>query len=375
MRSHALATKFIATFFAIALYTTPSFSACTGAASPMAGRAVGMDILNVRPGTDYSQNLGQLQSLPGSYQHFSVNWSSIETTDGKGSNSGRLEDSNNYLSMINSVATSSKTKITLIIRPIDTTGRKTPADLSDMNFNDPIMVKRFEKALDFIFTKIEPTNLVDVMIGNEVDTYNPGSDKDFWIEYANFLHAITVYVNTKYPHIPVGFVGTFKGLSDPSIKTPDGWPAQQVLQTFAKFVNVVGVTYYPLADDFKVRSPNEATQDLDKMAAAYPSQIKFHFTEVGYPSASENASSPEQQAAFYCAFMKAWDKQKDRIPYVSFLRLNDLSNSEVAGTASAYGLSSNTFTAYLRTLGLVDEHGTEKPALKTLKDELKRRGL
>ena len=213
------------------------------------------------------------------------------------------------------------------------------------------------------------------MIGNEVDNFDPGADHNFWVGYAQFLAAVHGYVTSNHPGLAVGFTATLDGWTLPGRTTHDGWPTAQVLTTFASNVDAAGVTYYPLNADFTMKSPSVVQGDLAALVSAVPSQVPIHLQEVGYATSPTCASSEVAQASFLCEVFAAWDAHADRIPRLSWLRLNDVSESQALALAGPYGTTATTFTEYLRTLGLHQVTGQAKAAYAALSTETARRGF
>lgn len=235
---------------------------CNESITVKGSRSLGMDILDATETGTYADNLSALQTLHAQYETLHLTWTSIETTSGSGTTSGTLADPSNALASFNSIANTYGIKLALTIRPIDATGKTVPSDLSSLDFNHASITARFRKVIDFVLTKIDRNNLTAIMIGNEVDDYNPSSDTNFWIEYAQFLSDIKTYVNATYPGLLIGFTATANGWISSTKTTPDGWPTQSTLQTWANYVNVVGVTYYPLNTDWSMKSPTVVSSDF-----------------------------------------------------------------------------------------------------------------
>jgi hypothetical protein len=340
-------------------------------------RKLGMDILDVNQGETFDDNLAHAQAAHASYLTLHLPWTAIEISSGAGEASGTLVDPGTppALSTFAALAQSSGMKLSLTLRPIDATGKTVPADLAALDFDDPIVVKRFERVIDFVLTRIAPEHLVNLMVGNEVDGFDPGNDTDFWIEYAALLSAVRTYVNASHPGLPLGFTATLPGLVDPERKTRDGWPTRETLRAWAEQVDVVGVTYYPLHDDFTMRAPSVAAADFTALVASVPSDKPIHIQELGYASSASVSASEALQAQFYCEALHAWDERAERIRRLAVLRLNDVSEAKAEALAGPYGVSTPAFIEYLRTLGLRTASGVAKPAYELLVQQAGARGL
>jgi hypothetical protein len=304
-------------------------------------------------------------------------WTAIETTAGSGTQSGTLVDPGTppALAGFDGLATTSGVLLSLTIRPVDATGKTVPADLVSLDFGSATVIQRFENVVDFVLGRIAPAHLVSVMIGNEVDNFDPGPDHNFWVGYAQFLAAVRAYIGAKYPGLPVGFTATLSGWTTPGGTTRDGWPTQQVLTTWASHVDAAGVTYYPLNQDFTMKPPTVVSNDLAALVAAVPAPLPIFLQEVGYATSATCGSSEAAQAQFLCEVLAAWDANAARIPRMALLRLNDVTQAQAASLAGPYGTTAATFTEYLRTLGLRTVVGQPKAAYTTLVGEAGRRGF
>jgi hypothetical protein len=357
---------------------TPDASAgvpCEYEAASAGKRQLGIDMLDVNANEDFGVNVARAADLHVRYHTLHLAWTAIETTAGNAGSSGTLVDPDSALRTLTAFASEQHLGLSLTLRPIDATGKTVPSDLAGLNFNDPVFIARFEKLLDFVLSHFPSQRLVNVMIGNEVDNYDPRGDTDFWIEYAQFLAAIHTYATTKYPSVPIGFTATWDGLTDSTRKTRDGWPTQQVLQTFAKQVDVVGATYYALGADFMHRPPTSVSADLAALVAAVPDDKPIHIQEAGYASAPQTGSSEAAQARFYCELLHGWDLHAERILRLAALRLNDVTTNQAAQLAGPYGLSNPAFLEYLRTLGLRNANGVAKPAFTVFARGATQRGF
>lgn len=108
----------------------------------------------------------------------------------------------------------------------------------------------------------------------------------------------------------------------------------------------------------------------------YPEK-PVYMMEVGYPSSSICQSSEQKQAEFIQQVFYAWDNYQDRIKYINFLWLHDLSASQVIRFQQYYGLSEPKFGEFLRTLGLrtYESTGVDKKAFSILVSQAKLRNL
>ncbi len=129
------------------------------------------------------------------------------------------------------------------------------------------------------------------------------------------------------------------------------------------------LTYYPLqADAFSAESPDAPLTDFPKMiqlAGGLPVVLQ----EVGYPSADLLDSSEAEQAQFVHSVFAAWKAAGDRIPFLDFFLLHDMTDDFCSTLESYYGVKHPNFHAYLCTLGLRQSDGTPKQAWQAFVDE------
>lgn len=324
------------------------------------GRLIGLDLLNLTKTNTFEDNLDLADDLEIEFISLHIPWTSLETSPEV------LTDPNSTLFLLNQTAEDEKFLFSLTIRPIDLTGKTVPSDLENLRFNDEEMIDRFKKVIDFVFTIFEAETFLNIQIGNEIDGYDTSSeDVGFWSDYAEFLSEINSYIKSTYGDVQVGFTGTLSGLVD----NPDRFNA------LVDEVDHLGVTYYPIKDNFDVKSPTDVDDDFDDLLDAYTG-TPIYVQELGYQSSSENNSSEGKQADFYCNFFAYWDQHIDEIKSAMIVRLNDLSLEDATNSAIPYGISDEGFIEYLRTLGIrtFEGEGSEKEAFEVIKDHLDERG-
>lgn len=340
-----------------------NFSAteCKVTSTPKGKRLMGMDLLDETPSSDFSNNFTLAQEVGIDFIGVHLQWTTLEPQP------MTYEDPSGALVLFNDFIEANDLKFSLTLRPIDLTGKTVPEDLETTRFNDPELIARFKAVIDFVFTKIDYKRLTSLQVGNEIDGYDYSNEHpDFWSDYGAFLWEINSYADANYPGLKVGFTATHKGLTHGSLSNAG------IFTALASVVDVLGVTYYPIDADYKVEAPETAAADLASLVAAYK-DIPIYLQEVGYPSASANASSEEMQAQFVCQFFQAWDTYSAEIPLVSWVRLHDASLDGAKQLAGPYGLTEDGFIEFLRTLGLRTHNGQDKAAFTMLKEQAQNR--
>lgn len=322
-------------------------------APPKGDRLVGLDLLNLSESGSFDDNINLGKDLGIDYISLHVLWSDLEPEPGS------YADPHDALLLLGQYAADNDLKFSLTIRPIDLTGKTVPTDLTTTRFNDTKMISRFKSLLDYVFTRLDSTVLLNVMIGNEIDGYNTSAEPaSFWEDYGVFLQEMKDYLPMQ-----MGYTGTLYGLTD----NPE--PFQELLSS----VDILGVTYYPLESDFTVKSPEVVLQELRQFTQTF-TDIDIYLQEAGYPSDKRNNSSESQQAIFYCKLLTAWDSLSHRIKAANIIRLYDLSKQEAQNSAAAYNIGNRAFCEYLRSLGIREFDNNPKHAYGVIWEGLEARG-
>lgn len=350
---------------------------CSSTPVAKGSRQFGMDILDVPSVGSYSDSFSNLKALGGNFQTFHVNWSDIEGA-GSGTTSGAFTDPSGGLAALNSLANSDGIKVTLKIHPVDVPGKFVPSDLTASRFNTNVMKTRARAMLDFVFTRISPSNVTHLILGNEVDAYNPGADTNFWLDYPDFLFDINSYLVANHPTVKLGFILTARGATDSSVilASSSGQRSVDVLgdSGWAAAVDLIGITYYPLDTNFQVKSNSLVSSMFQNIVNFTTKQI--HIEEVGYATSTTSLGSDNLQAEFYCEVFKAWDTHANRIPSLAILRMVDKSRADSESVATTYGLSGNeNFIEYIRSLGIRTNLNQTKRSYAVIQEELQNRGF
>ncbi|NOT35261.1 MAG: hypothetical protein HOP12_14045 [Candidatus Eisenbacteria bacterium] len=237
---------------------------------------------------------------------------------------------------------------------INTTVRETPADLNGLAWNDPVLLARFDTALDSLLSVMERHDCMALAIGNEVDAYFATHASEF----PAYLELVGRGVRRAHAAIPGLAVGVTT--ISPVRSTNAAWGAQLNDST-----DVAIYTYYPFqfAQDFQVMPAATLDADFDAMSASSPSR-PWALQEIGYPSATSNGSSPAQQAEFMRRFQSRMAREsRDRLLFANWFLMSDWSSATVWDLVTYYGGGSTPgFVGFLGSLGLRDTLGNGKPA-------------
>lgn len=331
----------------------------TSNAVALGDRLIGLDLLNTNESNDFDHNIALAKELNIDFIALHTTWSGLESIPNV------YGDPFEALSLLGQIAKENGFQFSLTIRPIDATGKTVPTDLETQRFNNPQIIDRFKSLVDFIFTKVEPSVLLSLQIGNEIDLYDTSNEHaEFWSDYGQFLWEAKQHIVQHYPSVKTGFTCTYHGLMTNTA----------IFKSLQEAVDILGVTYYPLTAAFDVKSPDAIHEDLNNLVSEFTTKPIF-LQEVGYQSSAVNNSSEQKQATFFCHFFEAWDNHRDRIKTANIVRLNDLSEDEAVTSAGPYGISSPAFISYLRTLGIrtYDGDGTNKKTFETIRANIKAR--
>ena len=322
---------------------------------PKGGRILGIDA-NETDSVDYNTAFALAKEAGVQAVSLSLNWDSFETEPEKYG----LEP--NYLQIANLYYPPRDTSLNLSIRPVDTNGKRLPADLKGKKLSDPVVIERFNKFLDYALETLKDTGLNFLAVGNEIDIPFGGNAQE-WEEYGVFLKEAANHVHKIKPGLPVGAVITLNGLNE---------NRQEQSKKIGQLSDIVITTYYPMTET-AVKNSGEVEKEVENLLKNYPDR-PIYFAEAGMPTTSLLGSSQEKQAQFIKTMFQIWDKNISRIKLVSFSWLNDISESQSRNFEKYYGSSDPKFLGFLQTLGLMDREGKAKKGYDALKAEAKARG-
>lgn len=254
--------------------------------------------------------------------------------------------------------------IDLTIAPINTNKLEVPSDLTNISFNSNLMINRFNILLDSIKVHVPNLTISSLVIGSEHDVYL-GANASKWAEYTVFYDSVSLHARKLWPGLKIASELTFNGIVS--------------LNTYAQILNTnsdyIGLSYYPLNNDFTVKPTSAIPFDFSTLVGLYPSK-PICFYQYGYPSSPLCNSSETLQAQFITQTFTSWDLYASNIKMIDFTWLNDLSVADVNYYGTYYGITDQKFLSYLASLGLRtwDGNGTNKMAFIELQCQAKQRG-
>lgn len=323
---------------------------------PKGNRILAVDV-NTAESNDYNAAFAMAKGVGMQDIGLSLDWRDIESETGK--------YDGKWLSIANMYYPKTGTGLTLNLRPIHNCRKMMPVDLETLKLDDPRMIGRFEKLLDFVFAQIPDTKLDALVIGSEIDVYLGASD-DLWREFTAFYKTVGAYAKTKRPGMKVASESTLSGVLG---------AAKGKFIELNRYSDLIGVSHYPIEGTFSVQDPSMVGKVFDDVTALYPKRT-ICFYQWGYPSSPMLNSSEAKQARFVRETFKAWDRHAVQVQLVDFTWLHDLPQSSLDADARYYGLSDPRFIEFLRTLGMrtYPGQGRDKESFRTLKSEAKARG-
>lgn len=258
--------------------------------------------------------------------------------------------------------------LTVVINPISRNEISLPTDLAPLEWNNEILLSRFDALLYGIYYHYPTVNINRVIIGEEVDIYL-GEDEDKWLAYKEFFNYARNKLHSYYGNtIKVGVSTSFSSLN--LLETKD-----YALDLHSQ-ADVISISYFPRNRDYTFRSVIHISRDLEYLKAI-AGEKKVFFQECGYPSAPSCNSSIELQRQFVAEIFRGWDMYDNTFESIHFTWLKDKNEEEVAEILQESGMGESVyisrFADFLRTSGLQGKT-SEKPAIQQLKIEAEARG-
>jgi hypothetical protein len=247
-------------------------------------------------------------------------------------------------SIVRGVRPAPATEVMVIPAAIETTARSVPADLRRAPWDGRRMVRRYGTLIDRI-AKLSGRQVTTISIANEADVYLAAHPREL-PAFLRFAQTELSRLRRRLPWARIGVTVTASGMMGDH---------PRIARALARLGTATIVTYYPLGDGYRPRSPHAPLTDIPHLvglAGGRPLVIQ----EAGYPTAARLGSSPIAQATFVRDVFTAVNRQPAAIPFLSFYSLFDLP------AQACHGSRSDDQLAFLCSLGLHDRTGAAKPA-------------
>jgi len=252
----------------------------------------------------------------------------------------------------------------VILGPVNTNVKEVPADMVTRALDDPATVACFNGFSDFVLDKLASVSLHSFAIGNEIDAWL-GNDAARWAQYVTFYRETREHVKARRPDLPVGTVGTLEGMIGAQ---------RQRFVDLNRDSDVILFTTYGLGPGYAVKPTASVDTEWDALVAQYPGK-RVHAQEAGHPSSALCQSSEAEQAEYFGAVFRAWDRHAAQLDTVYIAFLTDWDPAGIDQIASYYGVSDPAFKGFLGSLGIRRYDTTPKAAYARIRSEASARGF
>ena len=326
--------------------------------TPKGSRVLSIDV-NIGKNGDFTKAFNEARYAGLDAVVLPLNWDQIETAP------NAFAPDPNYLAMANAYYPALGIPVHLVLRPIHTNQKVVPAELMDLEFDDPRTIARFERTLDWVASQIPSVNLKSLVIGSEVDVFLWG-DPIKWSAWTKFYSTVAAYARRRFPGTLISCETTHAAFSGPDLER---------VRTLHRWSDIIGVSYYPMSNQLRaVQSPSVVNQDFATIVHAIPKKPIIYY-QIGYPSSRTLGSSPKQQAAFVTATFRAWDEHANRILMLDFQWMHEIQKLGVDAYVDYYDNDTRQFREFLGSLGFQSWSGKPKPAWYVFQKEATARGF
>ena len=233
----------------------------------------------------------------------------------------------------------------LVLKMIDTNRKIVPADIASRSFDDTVLINRFLGLIDAIAALSPVEKISHILIGNEVDAYL-GAHPSELNSFKNFYQQAVDHIHQKMPWMKVGTIITYNSLlTDPAI-----------FDNLVQRSDFACYTYYPTDESnphWQMRPPAAMRNDFDLMAQKAGTK-PFAFTEIGYPSSTENNSSELLQQQFVENMFADLQPYKDdgKLAFIFYHGLYDYPPQFCEEYAQQQGIEPGYLCGFMNSLGL-----------------------
>jgi hypothetical protein len=272
--------------------------------------------------------------------------------------------------------------IYLLVCTADTDGLNYPKDLlaeggkrlaRNMKPDDPVIVTRYSKMLDWLIPLARKNGVYCISVGNEPDTHHK-DDPTFMRHFIKFVAAVRDHAHTIDPDIAITYTST----CDPVLQSDRAYA-----KDIADSVDVFCFNLYAFGnrDGLDLKTTEQVLAGMIALSKGKPIQIQ----ELGCssllnpsPDWQFHKSSPELQRQFFVwAFSRIRETQQIRAAYVFQLVENSPRIDKFYSDAFGAGMPKDwtrNLCDWMKGLGLIRfDTGEKKPAWNEFLNELKRK--
>ena len=262
-------------------------------------------------------------------------WSTLEPTEGR----FRLGD---VAALVGGVRSIPGVQIMSIPAAVETSRRSVPADLGRTRWDSRRMIDRYRDLLRHLAPRLS-RQVRYVSIANEADVYFTVHPREL-PAFMRFARVEIAVLHRLVPWAKVGVTVTYDGLTS-------AHPG--IARRLSSLGDATILTYYPLVDGFRMRSPRAPLGDIPQMTRLAHGR-PLVLQEAGYSSSPRLHGSPSRQAQFVRNVFAAVERFPHAIPFLSFYSLFDPPARECRGRSDE--------DVFLCSLGLRSRNGHPKPA-------------
>ena len=234
-----------------------------------------------------------------------------------------------------------------------------PDPFRDKAFNDSIVKKAYlsycRRAVDYF----QPDYFA---VGIEVNELFHNS-RQMWSPFVELYKHIYTELKKSYPDLPILFTVSLHNLTNPSWK--DRKEQQDEITKLLEFTDIVGISYYP----FMAGQSERPTEIFDWMRDFTDRPVAI--TETGFPAEDivlktygiTISGSPEKQASYFETLLDRAGKDNYLFVIAFLYRDYDALFGKIFPELEKRDLTMDIFSVW-RDCGMVDENGTERPALE-----------
>jgi hypothetical protein len=253
----------------------------------------------------------------------------------------------------------------LLISAYDSNGPELPTDLDGLKMDNPVVIERFKKLMDWVIPMLVEYNGYIISITNEADNHF-GEEPNLHVEILNFLKSVKRHVHSINNKMAVTVT-----IAEGSLDTDKPGITQIIEHCDVACWNFYGAKEIPQTPYYKPQTENEIIHDIQRMLDISGDK-NIVIQELGMWSGSDILNSSEEiQEKFFEVFFQQME-QEERIRSACVFQLVDWSPEVTDLFLQAFEDEElpqefiDAFAESLETIGLINySNGERKMAWKT----------